>query len=226
MGIEIYEEKVKNRRFEEQKQTKTSAKESKELTEKEKEIAETARLCCLYHEKLDPAGYFNSKAAGISADLLPSFLRIKKDKLPESLQNVLNHRIAYLTLMSELNENSNLCAVLDKLEPQLGNPGFFNKNFNAILAGCEKIPEFKKLGRDDFKKAYSIVVTGINHLRAVTKINTNWQEDAKIHLQNRKLKISDKRVDDKDAAKNLQAGLQIAARNLRLLEIQKSLKSA
>jgi len=225
MGIENYEEKVKNRMPEKHKPDE-NAKESKESKEREREILEAARVCADYHDKLDPVGYFNGRAAKVAANLLPDFLRIKKDRLPESLQNVFSHRIAYLTMMTDLNKNPKILLLLDKLSPHFGNLGIFNKDFNEVLAECEKYPEFKKLNPDDLKKAYSIVVSGVKHLQSLTKIKGNWEDDAKKHLQNRKLKFFDKRVDDQNAAKNLYSGLQIAAQNLRKLEIKSSSKAA
>jgi len=221
MGIEIYEEKVKNRMLEKQKPAEKT-KESRESKEKEQEIFEAVRVCASYHDKLDTVGYFNGRAAKIAANMLPEFLRIKKDRLPESLQNVLTHRIAYLTMMSDLNNNPNILLMLDKLSPHFGNLGIFNRNASEVLAECEKYPEFKKLNQDDLKNAYSIVVSGVKHLQSLTKIKGNWEDDAKKHLQNKKSKFFDKRVDDQNAARNLYSGLQIAARNLRTIEIKRS----
>jgi hypothetical protein len=182
------------------------------------------RLCASYHDMLDPVGYFNGRAAKIAANMLPDFLQIKKDRLPESLQNVLTHRIAYLTMMSDLNKNSNILLMLDKLSPHFGNLGIFNRDFNEVLAECQKYPEFKKLNSDEFKEAYTIVVSGIKYLQNLTKIKGNWEDDAKKHLQNKKSKYFDKRVDDQNAARNLYSGLQIASKNLRKLEIKTSSK--
>jgi hypothetical protein len=216
MVNEIYEQRKGN-----QPETKEPTKHEKlwrEDVEKEKEleVQKTVNACAEYHEKLDKTGYFNSRAAKEAARLLPLFRDIKKERLPESLRNVVKHRIAYLELMSGLGKNTKLMGLLDKTEPTLLKQGMFNKNFNALLKEIQTLPEYKNLTPKDFAEAYKVVTTGLVSLKGLNRTQGNWESESAKYLKDR--------ADDQKSAKNLEQGLQVVANNLLRLQVNPPLK--
>jgi hypothetical protein len=218
MNIEVYEVGVKKRS---QEETVKLSKEEKlrEVKEtKEREIKTTRELCSDYHRDLDCTSYFDDKSMKKADDLLPKFERINLKLLPESLVNVVKHRMAYLKLMVALSKNSKFKKLMREFAPKTGDLGLLSGNYDAIKQKASKSSTFKSLNLDDFNEAITALRKANNSLKELSNGKGNWEKAAKKFLMpaNERGK-KDSRVDDLSAARNLQGGIEKLIKNVSRL---------
>ncbi len=218
MNIEVYEYAAKKRSEEEALKLSKQERVKEEKEAKEKEIKTTRELCSDYHRDLDSTSYFDDKSMKKADDLLPKFERINLKLLPESLVNVVKHRMAYLKLMVALSKNGKFKKLMGEFAPKASDLGLLSGNYDAIKQKASKSSTFKSLNLNDFNEALTALRKANNSLSGLANGKGNWEKAAKKFLMppNERGK-KDSRVDDLSAARNLQGGIEKLIKNVSRL---------
>lgn len=186
---------------------KFETRQQPEKAPESQEIGKAANLCAIYHQYLDTTSYFDSKAIKYASELLPKFRAIKRESLPQSVKLVVEHRIAYLTVLNSLKSNSAIGAFLDSVKSKFGEAGLFNRDPKTLFEALRSNEKFKTLTPFDFRQILSSVQAGIGMLKLVnSKGNTDWAKAAEGSLQRASISRVDSRIDDQKAAIYLEQG--------------------
>lgn len=171
-----------------------------ENNEAQKEALEMAqRLCADYHAELDSTkDYCDNKAIQIAGKLLPQFLEIKQDLLPDPVKLVVEHRIAYLRFADSL-KGGPIGDFLSSIRIEsvvVNSPADFYRS-------VKENDKFKALTALDLLQVVSALEVGIRSIQPIRNANVGWGSQAEALLKPAGLASGDIRIDDEEAVNNL-----------------------